>query len=433
MVGLLAPTRMRVLFTTRGSSGHVGPLAPFAHACLRAGHEVVVSAQRQFERNVTRSGLPFAPVDEPTRDEWMPLMAKFATFDIDTADAVMISQFFAGLDLRAELPALQALVESWRPDVIVRESWEFGSTLVAELHQIPIVRVGLGLAEIEESSLKLAAPEVDRARAEAGLPPDPEGERLADAPFMTTIPAELEDPDVPAPVRTRRFGFEVTRGAETLPDWWPGNVDPLVYLSFGSVAAGSHLPYYPALYRSAIEALSVLPIRLLVTIGDAAREIEELGSVPSNVHLETWVTHDDVARHADVIVCHGGFGSTLGSLAHGTPLVILPLFSRDQWANGEAVVRAGAGEMVADDRTVRNVLDLPGAATLGGLADAVTSVLNDPSYRREAGRIAKAMKVLPPVDESVHVLEEAAGESDSNPRGPDGSPRGTTRAAQGRP
>src|ERR671915_1239878 len=185
-------SRMRVLFATRGSSGHVGPLVPFARACLRAGHEVVVSAQRQFEGNVTRSGLPFSPVGEPERDEWMPLMAKFAAFDIDTADGVMISQFFAGLDLRAELPALRALVESWRPDVIVRESWEFGSTLVAELHRIPIVRVGLGLAAIEESSIRLAAPEVDTARAEVGLPSDPEGERLADAPFMTTIPAELE-------------------------------------------------------------------------------------------------------------------------------------------------------------------------------------------------------------------------------------------------
>jgi UDP:flavonoid glycosyltransferase YjiC (YdhE family) len=357
---------------------------------------------------VTRSGLPFLPVDEPARDEWMPLMAKFAKLDIDTADGVMISQFFAGLDLRAELPALRAFVESWRPDVIVRESWEFGSTLVAELHQIPIVRVGLGLAEMEESSIRLAAPEVDKARAEQGLPSDPEGERLADAPFMTTIPAELEDPNVAAPARTSRFRFEVTAGAEELADWWPGNVDPLVYLSFGSVAAGSHLPYYPALYHLAIEALAPMPIRLLVTVGDAAREIEELGRVPPNVHLETWVTHDDVARRADVIVCHGGFGSTLGSLAHGAPLVILPLFSGDQWANGEAVVRTGAGVTVADDRTVRNVLDLPGAETLGRLTGAVTSVLNDPSYRREAGRIAEAMRALPPVDESVQLLEEAA-------------------------
>ena len=401
---------MRVLFTTRGSAGHVGPLVPFARACLSAGHEVIVSAQRQFEGNVTLFGLPFSPVDEPARDEWMPLMAKFAKFDIDTADGAMISRFFAGLDLRAELPALRALVESWRPDVIVRESWEFGSTLVAELHQIPIVRVGLGLAEIEESSIRLAAPEVDKARAEEALPSDPEGERLADAPFMTTIPAELEDPTVTAPARTSRFRFEVTAGGEELPDWWPGNEDPLVYLSFGSVAAGSHLPYYPALYRLAIEALSPLPIRLLVTVGDGARGIEELGAAPPNVHLETWITHDDVARRADVIVCHGGFGSTLGSLAHGAPLVILPLFSGDQWANGEAVVRAGAGVTVADDRTVRNVLDLPGPETLGRLAGAVTSVLNDSSYRREARRIAEAMQVLPPVDESVQLLEEAAAQ-----------------------
>jgi UDP:flavonoid glycosyltransferase YjiC (YdhE family) len=399
---------VRVLFTTRGSSGHVGPLAPFAHACLRAGHEVLVSAQRQFEGNVTRSGLPFSPVDEPARDEWMPLLEKFAELDIETADGVMISQFFAGLDLRAELPALRALVETWRPDVIVRETWEFGSTLVAELHRIPIVRVGLGLAEMEASSMRLAAPEVDRARATEGLASDPEGERLADAPFMTMIPAELEDPNVSAPARTSRFRFDVRPGAEQLPDWWPGNVDPLVYLSFGSVAAGSHLPYYPALYRSAIAALSPLPIRLLATVGDAAREIEELGEVPSNVHVETWVTHDDAARSADVIVCHGGFGSTLGSLAHGVPLVVLPLFSGDQWANGEAVARAGAGVTIADDRTVRNVLDLPGPETLRRLAGAVTSVLGDPSYRREAGRIAEAMRALPPVDEAVRLLERAA-------------------------
>jgi UDP:flavonoid glycosyltransferase YjiC (YdhE family) len=117
-----------------------------------------------------------------------------------------------------------------------------------------------------------------------------------------------------------------------------------------------------------------------------------------------------VARRADVIVCHGGFGSTLGSLAHGAPLVILPLFSRDQWANGEAVARAGAGMTVADDPTARNVLDLPSTETLGRLAGAVTSVLSGPSYRREAGHIAAAMRALPSVDESVHLLKEAAAQ-----------------------
>ena len=150
--------------TTRGSAGHLGPLAPFGHACVRAGHEVLVAAQRQNEANVKRAGLAFVPVEDPPDDEWMPLMAQFAQLDIAAANGRMIGEFFAGIDLRAELPGLRAIVESRRPDVIVRESWEFGSTLVAELCRIPIVRVGLGLAQVEEESIGFAAPEVNRAR-----------------------------------------------------------------------------------------------------------------------------------------------------------------------------------------------------------------------------------------------------------------------------
>jgi UDP:flavonoid glycosyltransferase YjiC (YdhE family) len=400
---------MRVLFTTRGSSGHVGPLAPFAQACVRAGHDVLASAQRQFGGNVERLGLAFAPVGEPSRDEWMPLMGGFAEMEMDRANRVMIGEFFAGLDVRAELPALSDLVESWRPDAIVRESWEFGSELLAERHGIPILRVGLGLAGIETETIELAAPAVDKARAELGLGSDPAGKRLAATPYMTMMPVELEDPATSMPPQIRRFRFEVNSAAEELSDWWPGNEDPLVYLTFGSVAAGAHLPYYPALYRAAIEALAPLAIRILLTVGEPAREIAELGEVPSNVHVETWVPHDDVARRADVIVCHGGFGSTLGALAHGTPLVVLPLFSNDQWANGEAVARAGAGITIADDASERKVLDLPGAATIGELARAVTSVLESPTYRREAVRVADAIRALPSVDESVQFIEGIAG------------------------
>jgi UDP:flavonoid glycosyltransferase YjiC (YdhE family) len=335
----------------------------------------------------------------------MPLMEQFGALDIASADRAMIGKFFAGLDLRAELPALRSLAESWRPDVIVRESWEFGSTLVGELHGIPVARVGLGVAAMEELTLTAAAPEVDKARAEAGLPPDPDGERLTAGPFMTSIPEELEDPALSAPVNASRFRFEVDGEAGALPDWWGGNGDPLVYLTFGSVAAGAHLPYYPVLYRSAIEALATLPVRVLVTVGDAERELSDLGQVPANVHVHTWVPHDAVAPRADVIVCHGGLGSTLGALAHGTPLVVLPLFSGDQWANGAAVARAGAGITVADDVEARGVLDLPADETIEAMRRAVESVLEGQAHRREAGRIADAMRALPPVDESVRILE----------------------------
>jgi UDP:flavonoid glycosyltransferase YjiC (YdhE family) len=396
---------MRILLTTRGSAGHVLPLAPFGRAALRAGHDVLVTAQRQHRGNVERAGLPFALVDEPPDAAWMPLLAEFAQLDFDTANAVMIGEYFARLDTTAALPGLRAIVEEWRPDVMVRETWEFASTLVAELYDIPIVRVALGLASLEETTIGLAAPALNEARAELGLPADPSGDRLRATPYFTAIPEPLEDPAVPSPRLTRRFCHGLPADAPPLTDWWPGNDDPLVYVTFGSITAAAHLPYFPALYRAAIDALAPLPVRVLLTIGDH-RDREELGPLPPNVHVEDWVPQDAVAPHAAAIVGHGGHGTTLGALALGVPLVVVPLFSGDQWVNAAAVARAGAGVALDADRPTRAALTVPGPATTDALGPAVQRVVGDPSYRRAAQGIAAAMSALPPTAAAVGALAE---------------------------
>jgi UDP:flavonoid glycosyltransferase YjiC (YdhE family) len=398
---------MRLLMTTRGSSGHVGPLAPFGRACLQAGHDVMVSGQRQFRDNVERTGLPFAPVDDPPPEQWMPLMGAFAQLDFATANARMIGDFFAGLDTAAALPALRRIVEEWQPDIVVRESWEYAGALVAERYEIPLARVALGLAAVEEETIAWAAARVGAARAELGLPPDPAGDRLRDPPYLTTMPAALEDPALPMPPVTHRFRPAAPAAPKPLPDWWPGNHDPLVYLTFGSVTAGAHLPYYPGLYRAAIDTLAPLPVRLLVTVGEP-RELSELGELPPNVRVERWVPQEAVAPHAAVIVCHGGRGSTIGALEYGVPLVVLPLFSFDQVANAEAVARGGAGVAIDGDRLTRGALEPPPAATVEALGTAVRRVLADDRFRREAQGIADATRDLPPVEAAVEVLEGLA-------------------------
>jgi UDP:flavonoid glycosyltransferase YjiC (YdhE family) len=389
--------------TTRGSSGHVLPLAPFGHACLRAGHEVLVAVQRQHQANVERAGLAFAPVGDPPEHEWKPLLGAFGRLGLQEANELMIGEFFARIDTRAALPGLQAIVEDWQPDVIVRESWEFASTLVAEMYGIPLVRVGLGLAAVEETSIRVAATALAEQRAAMGLPLDPAGDRLRDTPYFTMVPAPLEDPAVPAPALARRFAHGALAAAAPPADWWPTGDDPLVYLTFGSVAAGRHLPYFPAVYHAAIDALAPLRARILVTIGNDG-DLDELGPLPPNVHAERWVSQDAVAPHAAAIVCHGGYGSTLGALRHGVPLVVLPLFSFDQWINGAAVARAGAGVALDAELETRRVTDLPSPATLDELAPAVERVLTTPSYRREARRIGEATRALAPVGAAVDAL-----------------------------
>jgi MGT family glycosyltransferase len=221
------------------------------------------------------------------------------------------------------------------------------------------------------------------------------------------VPEPLDDGMGAVPARTHRFAHAAAGSPATLeplPDWWSGSDDPLVYLTFGSVTALPHLPYFPALYRAAIDALAPLPVRVLVTIG-SDRDPAELGELPPNVHVEPWVPQDAVARRAAVIICHGGYGSTLGALGRGVPLVVLPLFSTDQWANAAAVARAGAGVALDADRSRRRVFELP---TLGALDRAVRRVLGDASYRRSAERIAASARALPPVDAAVDVLAAIA-------------------------
>ncbi len=393
---------MRVLLTTRGSAGHVLPLAPLAHACIEAGHEVLVAAQSQHRANVERARLPFAPVSDPPSEEWMPLMGSFAELDFDRANALMIGEFFGGIDTRAALPALLRIVETWQPDVVVRESWEFASTIAADLLGIPLARVGLGLASVEEFSVQVAAATVDAARVRAGLPADPSGERLTAAPYLTQMPELVEAAAAPGPI-VQRFRTTLPSAIAPLPDWWPGNDDPLVYVTFGSVTADAHLPYFPALYRAALDALASLPARVLVTIGNGS-DPGLLGPVPRNCHVERWIPQDAVVPRAAAIVCHGGYGSTLGALAHGVPLVVVPLFSIDQWANADAVARVGAGVALTGERRTRRVLDLPGPATLAELAPAVSRVLTDSAYRSAAALVADAVRALPPVDAAVDLL-----------------------------
>jgi UDP:flavonoid glycosyltransferase YjiC (YdhE family) len=394
---------VRVLFTTRGSAGHLGPLVPFARACQAAGHEVRVAAQGRHRGNVERSGLPFASLGDLRDEDWMPLFADFAQLTFEAANERMVGEYFGRLDTAATLPAMRELAATSRPDLIVREIWEYASALVAELEGIPLARVGLGLASLEERSIGWAAPHLAPARAELGLPPDPGGDRLRALPYLTTLPAELEDPGTGLPRVLHRFGTEPSGERDVLPDWWHGSDDPLVYLTFGSVTAGGHLPYYPSLYRAVIDALAALPVRLLVTVGEP-RDLADLGPLPANVHAERWMPQDAVVPRAAVVVCHGGHGSMLGALVHGVPLVVLPLFSVDQFVNGAAVARAGAGLVLDAEGARHGPLDLPGDAVLARLAPAVGRVLADEGYRERAQAIAEAMRGLPPVEAAVEVL-----------------------------
>ena len=150
-----------------------------------------------------------------------------------------------------------------------------------------------------------------------------------------------------------------------------------------------------------LDALAPLPVRVLLTLGRDA-DPAALGPLPANAHLEPWVAQDDVLPHAAVVVSHGGYGTTLGALHHGVPLVLLPLFAGDQWRNARRVAALGAGILLEDGE--RLIFDPPGPELLAALPGAVGRVLDDARLRATAARLGLQMRALPAAGEAVAAL-----------------------------
>jgi UDP:flavonoid glycosyltransferase YjiC (YdhE family) len=96
------------------------------------------------------------------------------------------------------------------------------------------------------------------------------------------------------------------------------------------------------------------------------------------------------------------------ALGHGTPLVVLPLFSADQWANARAVARVGAGLALDSGRETRRALGLPDPETVAQLRSAVAQVVHEPTFKRAAERVAASIRALPAIDTSPAALAELA-------------------------
>ena len=349
------------------------PLVPLARACLRAGHELRVAARRSRGAIVERAGLPFWPFDDPPEASVWEVFEPTAALAPDEANAVVIGDIFGRLYAEAALPGLLAMAEAWRPDAIVRESYEFASVVAAERLGIPLVRVATGLASTEEWVLELAG-----------------YERAGGSPYLTLTPPGFDD------------GPAVHRFRDTAPAPPSRIGEPLVYVTFGSVAART--PLFPALYSATLEALAGLPARVVMTIGESGDQ-GALGTLPANVRVERWVPQQELLTHASALVFHGGYGTSVGALAHGVPMVVVPVFA-DQDRNARRIAEIGAGIALPQPGSI---LAGAGPDTVAGLEEAVRRVLDEPSYRRAARAVALQARALPPVDAAPAVLEALAG------------------------
>jgi UDP:flavonoid glycosyltransferase YjiC (YdhE family) len=385
---------MRILVASTRGTGHFRPLLPFVLAARDAGHEILVAGPQAVGVAAERHALPHRDIAlaAPERYDHVNALIRAAASD-EQALRIAVEELFVGSHGRAGLPGMLALVERWQPDLVLRETAEVASLLAAHAYNVPDVRAAISLPTgNEDVFLDLAARALDALREDFGLILDHDAARAKAAPVLTQSP-EVLDGETDPPARVRRYSAPSGGPGAALPDWWGGSADPLVPISFGTVAPTEGL--YPQLYRAVIDAVADLPIRVLVTVGEHA-DPAELEPLPPSVHAARWVPQGRVMPHSAAMVHHGGGGTTLAALAAGVPSVVLPLFA-DQPINALLVESLGAGFALTG-----------GGDEIPRIAEALAAVLEDPRYAAGARRVADEIRELPPVADSVEDLETFA-------------------------
>lgn len=385
---------MRVLLgCSLGGLGHLTPVVAAARSLQRLGHETLVLVPPALSEAAGEAGVAFQVGDEPPRSVITEVWARVRAGPPKAVVGLIDRELFADRCTTSMLDAASRLCREWEPHLVVREPCEYATAVVAHRVGIPQLQVGISQAAIESRVLENVAETIERfGSGVAGA--------IRDAPYLTAFPASLD----PSPWRdTRRFREPLPTPA-ALPEWWPGDDRPLVYVTFGTVLG--HLPEARDVYRSVLDAVADLPARALVTVGRAI-DLETLGPVGANTHIERWVPQQDVFPHAQLVVCHGGSGTAFGALAAGVPLVICPLFA-DQSANARLVDEAGAGVVVDLRQRATGGVGHLGPDDVAPLRDAIASALADPRHRRAAEAVAGEIAGHPTLDDTLAQLLPAS-------------------------
>ena len=224
-----------------------------------------MAAPASFEESVRRAGLEHFPWTMRHRIFWVRSSPAFHALSMEDANAVVFREVFCGVDVHAALPRMRILADQWKPDLVLREVAEFASLLVGEDANIPHVQVALSLRSVEAA----VRPFVHEPLRTLGL--DRGADVLKGVPRLTLVPASVDDDVDMDSASTYRFRFPAgpTDGEPPPQEWWSNIDDPLVYMTFGSVAAG--LGFFPDFYRAMLAATAILPVRVLLTVGDAWR------------------------------------------------------------------------------------------------------------------------------------------------------------------
>jgi UDP:flavonoid glycosyltransferase YjiC (YdhE family) len=386
---------MRVVITTQPADGHLNPMLGLCAALRAAGHEVLLATSASFVPRIEARGEKAVAVGRDWLESGGPSEPPDPGVDPGGVKDMFERSFLRGV--ASEMADdLVRLIGDVRPDVLVRESVEFAGSAAAERCGVPFATFDWSFpvdldTMLTQFDLASDAP-LGRLRAHLGLPPGREHDWFLGDLTITTLPERYRGD---TPVRDRHVSIRphVVDLVDDAPvPEWVEHLRGAVYVTLGTVFPR----HFPEVLSVAAAGAALARRPTVVTYGASVdRDAIDLPDT-EDVHVCAYVPQGPLLDRCVVAVIHGGTGTTLGALARGVPLVVIPM-GADQYAHADAVERLGAG-VVLDHR----------ALTHTAVSDAVIAVGGDPAFRSAARGVARDLAAMPGPDHAVAALARLA-------------------------
>ena len=385
---------MRVLISCVAGYGHLQPLLPLARALVQERHDAAIAIGPELRPRAAAAGFTAFEAGIGVGAAFERLARLFPAQEYSRLEPAEIlgwylPHLFGEVLAPAMLADLEPIVRSWRPDVVIHDSWEFAGPIAAASAGLASISHTLGLRH-DERILNSVADAVAPLWRQCGLDPDPAAGLYRHL-CLDTTPPSLQPYQTGHARETiqplRPVAQEPIQG-EQLPAWIERRREvPLVYMTLGT-NTNSDL----SMFRSVIDGLCDVDLDVLITIGHG-KDPASIGSLPANAHVENYVPQSVLLPHCSVVICHGGAGTTLNALALGLPLLLLPQ-GADQYVMSNLVRSAGAGLALA-----------PTEVSPSTVRASVLSLLEEGTQREGARRLQAEIAAMPGPEAGVHLIE----------------------------
>ncbi|MEU5326865.1 macrolide-inactivating glycosyltransferase [Streptomyces parvus] len=375
--------RAHIAMFSIAAHGHVNPSLDVIRELVDRGHRVSYAIPASFAEKAAAAGAEpviwtsTLPTDDDP-DAW-------GTELIDN-----IEPFLA--DAIQALPQLADAFAGDEPDLVLHDITSYPARVLAHRWGVPAVSLWPNLVPWEGYEREVGEPmtaelkqtargkayyaRFDGWLAENGLGHVPSDDFVARPRRGLVLIPEALQPNADRVNREMYTFVGACQGDRADQGEWqrPSGAEKVLLVSLGS-----SFTKQPAFYRECVAAFGDLPGWHVVLQIGAHVDPTELGDVPGNVDVRTWVPQLAVLQQADAFITHAGAGGSQEGLATGTPMVAVPQ-AVDQFGNADMLQSLGVARHLPMEE-----------ANAASLREAVLALVDDPEVAARCARLSEQM------------------------------------------